>query len=618
MKARPASLLQVKRWPGWLAGLLAAAGVLIFLVQALGYARTTASSLDEGAYLYKGYLFATRQYHPFELNGPQTNKSPLAFLIPGFVELIFGPGLRTGRSLAVVFGVLTVILVGWIAYRLAGKWLAAAAVWALALNPVLIKTYSEAVSQSEVAFTLALVLVLALGENRPAWQLALSGFLAGALIMIRQNMVVVLPLLVLYIWWQYGARKALYAALSGAAVLVFFHVLYWPYILQLWTAWMPDAVRSRFAGVYYSGPGRAVWNPSIDLGGRLLSVFQGMRFHFAAVFGFIFGLLLWPRKSALSAAAFRQAVFLAVLFASLLLMHSWAAIGNDYCVFCFTPYLAFFSLVGILLVCLLWQAMPRRPHPWQQALMALTVLLLSAGIAYSAVEDLGDPLLALGVPRLSAGRILPGSTTLGEMLANKFAWERVPMERIVSSAAGLALGALFLTAVLLLYWRLRRAGYGYGYVLGAAFLALGALTSPWLAGSAGNPDCSRVDVIRANEQVGGYLAGHIEPGKMTYWNGGLSVAPLLYAPQARIYLPQINDGYAFVDGGDARELLKYGLWNAELDSRWLAEADYIIVEGWRYAAMKAQLPPSVFDELPRSPAQTSCLEGSGLRFFQRK
>ncbi|HEY6072115.1 MAG TPA: hypothetical protein VIV15_01700, partial [Anaerolineales bacterium] len=131
-------------------------------------------------------------------------------------------------------------------------------------------------------------------------------------------------------------------------------------------------------------------------------------------------------------------------------------------------------------------------------------------------------------------------------------------------------------------------------------------------------DCPGMDVIRANEQVGGYLAQHIAPGKMAYWNGGLSVAPLLYAPQVRIYLPQINDGYAFLHGGDTQELLKYGFWNDDLNSRWQAEADYIIVEGWRYAGMKESLPASAFDEFPRSPTQTSCLEGSGLRLFQRK
>ncbi len=617
MEARPATP-QGGRWPAWLAGLLAAAGVLFYLWQAGGYARTTASSLDEGAYLYKGWLFASGQYHPFELNGPQTNKAPLAFLIPGYAEVIFGPGLRTGRTLAVLFGALAVVVTGWTARRLAGDWLAAGAVWAFALSPVLIKTYSEAVSQSEVAFTLALALALSLGEDRPAWQLALGGFLAGALIMIRQNMVVVLPLLVLYIWWQHGAKKALYSALSGAAVLAFFHALYWPYIMQLWTAWLPAAVTGWLPEVAYSGPGKAVWNPSIDLAGRMLSVFQGVRFHFAAAVGCIFGLIFWPRRSAFSTAGFRQAIFLAVLFASLLLMHSWAAIGNDYCVFCFTPYLAFFSLTGLLLTCLLLQAIPPQAPRVRQALMVLAVLVLCTGIAYSAVEDLGDPLLALSVPRLREGRILPGTTTLGELLANKFAWERVVTERAASLAAGALAGAAILAAAWLLYRLLQRRGWSYGYVLGTAFLGLGVLLSPWLAGSAGRPDCGGLDVIRLNEQAGGYLAQHMQPGRTTYWNGGLSVAPLLYAPQARIYLPQINDGYAFVQGGATQDLLKYGLWNEELDSRWLAEADYIIVEGWRYSGMKDSLPASVFDELPRSPVQTSCLEGSGLRFFQRK
>ena len=605
-------------WQDLVAGLLAMAGLLLFLWQAFGYARTTASSLDEGAYLYKGYLFASGQYHPFELNGPQTNKAPLAFLIPGAAEVIFGPGLQTGRSLAVAFGALTVVLVWWTAQRLAGKWLAAAAVWAFALSPVLIKTYSEGVTQSETAFLLAAVLALALGNERRTWQLVAAGFLAGALTMIRQNMVVVLPVLILYIWWQYGARKALLSALGGAAVLAVFHLLYWPYIMQLWTAWMPDALRAWFANAYYSGPGTPRWDPSIDLGGRLLSIFQGLRFHFAALFGFVLGLVLWPRKAAFSETGFRQAVFLAVLFASLLFMHSWAAIGNDYCVFCFTPYVAFFSLTGILLACLLLSRIQPQAHPVRGVLMGLTVLLFCAGMAYSAVEDLGDPLLAMSVPRMREGRLLPGSTTLGELLSNKFGWERVLTERAASAALGLLVGAMLLVIALLLWSRFRKSGAGYGYVLGVGFLALGVLLSPLMAGSAARPDCAGMDVIRLNEQAGAYLAQSIAPEKMTYWNGGLSVAPLLYAPQVRIYLPQINDGYAYVGGGVTPELLKYGLWNDELDSRWLAEADYIIVEGWRYADMKALLPASEFDELPRSPVQTSCVEGSGLRIFQRK
>jgi 4-amino-4-deoxy-L-arabinose transferase-like glycosyltransferase len=618
MEAQSARLIQLVRRASWLAALLAVLGVLLYLCQAVRFAHTTASSLDEGAYLYKGYLFASGQYHPFELYGPQTNKAPLAFLIPGFSERIFGPGLRTGRYLAVLFGGLALALTWLASLRMAGKWWAAAAVWVLALNPALIKIYSEGVTQSEIAFLLALTLVLCLGADRPPWQLALSGLVAGAMVMVRQNMVIVLPLLVLYIWWQHGARAALYAAGAGAAVLAFFHLLYWPYIMQLWTPWMPGAFRALLGPAAISLSGVSRWDPSIDAAGRVLSFFQGVRFHFVAVVGFAFGLILWPKRRDFSGAEFRQAVFLAALFVALLLMHSWAAISNDYCVFCFTPYLAFFSISAILFLVSVIRLLQRTAHPWRQALLAASALLLFAGTGYSAFEDLGDGLLLLNVPRLRAGRILPGVTTLWDLIANKFAINRNLAEKLVSSAAGLLVGVAILLLAFLLFRRLRGRGVNYGYVLCILVLGLGMLCAPLLAGSAGQPDCPGMDVVRANEEAGAYLAAHIPDGSTVYWNGGLSVAPLLYAPGLRIYLPQINDGYAFRVGGNADELLKYGFWNDTLSRQWLREADFVVVEGWRYAGMKASLPASVYDEFPRSPAGTSCLDGSGLRIFRRK
>ncbi|MGE5251689.1 MAG: glycosyltransferase family 39 protein, partial [Bacteroidota bacterium] len=291
MSARPADRAQAAKWPAWSAGLLALLGLCVYAAQAVWFAHTSISSLDEGAYLYKGYLFASGEYHPFEPYGPQTNKAPLAFLIPGLVERLFGAGLRTGRYLAVLFGILS-LAAAWIAARrLGGMWLAAAAVWAFAFNPAMIKIYSEGVTQSEILFVLALILVLVLGEDRPPWQLVLAGLLAGALIMIRQNMVIVLPILALYIWWQHGGKAALYAAAAGAAVLLLFHALYWPYILQLWTPWMPERVQALFARYGLLLSGTPVWDPSIDLSGRLLSFFQGVRFNFIAMAGLLIGLI---------------------------------------------------------------------------------------------------------------------------------------------------------------------------------------------------------------------------------------------------------------------------------------------------------------------------------------
>jgi 4-amino-4-deoxy-L-arabinose transferase-like glycosyltransferase len=618
MTAIPARPSFTHKWPAWLAGLLAIVGLVLYAWQAAVFARSSTPDLDEGAYLYKGLLFITQGHHPFETFGVQTNKAPLAFLIPGAVQAIFGPGLATGRGLAVFFGILNLAAVWGTARRLGGGWQAALAVWALALSPSIIKIYSAGVTQSSVAFFMAIILALSLGEKRPLWQLILAGALAGAVIMVRQNMLITLPLLALYIGWQHGWKPALYAGLAGAAVLVVFHLLYWPYIMQLWTPWMPARLASLFTAYSPSLRGVASWDPHIDWLGRALSFFQGLRFHFAAMTGLGLGVLLWPRRAAwASDAHFRAAVFLAVLFAGLLLMHSWASISNDYCVFCFTPYVSFFSNVAILFAVIALGALERNAHPWRQALVALLALAVFTGLGFSAVEEVGDELLALSVPRVRDGQLQPGFTTLWDVISNKFNPGRNTAEKLVSTAAGALLGALFLLfSFLIRRWKFPRINFGY--LLAVSLFISGLLLSPLLAGSAGRPDCNGMDAIAANEQVGRHLAEVIPPGSRVYWNGGLSVAPLLYAPQVAIYLPQINDGYAYRIGGDAQELLKYGFWNDSLADQWKQEADYIIVEGWRYPKMKPDLPESVFVELPRFRVQTSCIEGSDLRIFQRK
>jgi hypothetical protein len=488
----------------------------------------------------------------------------------------------------------------------------------LALSPAIIKIYSSGVTQSCIAFFMAVILVLSLGEKRPLWQLITAGFLSGLVIMVRQNMVIVLPLLVLYILWEHGWKPALYAGLAGAAVLLVFHILYWPYIVQLWTPWMPERLSTLFANYSLSTDGKAQWHPQIDAFGRTLSIFQGIRFHLVAILGMTLGLLLWPKRHVWAAQAkFRAAVFLAILFVGLLLMHSWASISNDYCVFCFTPYVAFFSNVAILFVVVTLSVLEQDVHPVRQILIVLTVLILFAGIGFSAFEDIGDGLLTLDVPRIRAGQFQPGFATLWDVLSNKFSLERNTAEKAVSTAAGAIMGALFLlSAFFIKSWKFPQVNFGY--LLAISLLVLGLILSPLLSGSAGQPDCADMDVIAANEQVGRHLAEVITPGSQVYWNGGLSVAPLLYAPQVSIYLPQINDGYAYRVGGDSQELLKYGFWNNILSAQWKQEADYVIVEAWRYPNMKDDLPENVFIELTRFRVPTSCIEGSDLRIFQRK
>lgn len=608
-----------REWPARLAGAAALLGGVVFLIQALWYAHTSISSLDEGAYLYKGILFATGQYRPFQLYGVWTNKAPLAFLIPGYFELLFGPGLRTGRYLSILVSLLGLIGVWIAALRLGrSKWLAAAAVWAFTLAPEQVSIYSQGVSQSIVASMLAWMLVLALGEKRPLWQLILSGFLAGLITLTRQNMILVMPILFAYVFWENGWKAGVYTLAAGVGILVFFHVLYWPYIMQLWLPWLPRVVKPFFADLAVTNAGGSVWNPSVPWDGRLASFFDGVRYHFVALVGSLVTFFLWPKRRDWKAQSdFRAAIFLSALLISLLLIHLWASIYLDYCVYCFSGYIAFFYVVAILLVALVFSIWRKSAGILRQASLGLTIFIVSAGVGYSAFSDIGDKLLGLYVPRVGGRKLLPGFTTLGETIFNKFLVERNIAEKIVSALAGMVVGMALLILALLILKRLKGREISYAYVLAVTVLTLGFVFSPLLAGSRIRPDCS-INVIAANEEIGAYLKQNIPQGSRVYWNGGLSVAPLLYLPGIKIYPAQINNGYSFRVGGDPQQLLKYGFWNTTLAGQWLLNADFVIVESGRYQRMKNVLTSDRFDRLPPSPVSTSCLDGSQLLIFRRK
>jgi len=159
---------------------LALVGGLVTFIQMIWYAFDQKSMVDEGLYLYKGLLFASSIFRPYQDDGPWTHKAPFAYLIPGYIQDWFGPGLRTGRYFAIFLGLLALVGFWLVARRLGKHWWAAAAVWAIAVNPAIIKYYSIASAESLVFCLLSWSLFLVLGEDRPTWQVGLGAFLAGS------------------------------------------------------------------------------------------------------------------------------------------------------------------------------------------------------------------------------------------------------------------------------------------------------------------------------------------------------------------------------------------------------------------------------------------------------
>jgi hypothetical protein len=311
-------------------------------------------------------------------------------------------------------------------------------------------------------------------------------------------------------------------------------------------------------------------------------------------------------------------LFLLALFWGLIFMHSAASIGKDYCVFCLTPYLAFFNAAGILLLVVSVKSWNWKPPVFTQILVVVIFILIFSGMGFSAFEDMGPSLLKLPAPRMRDLRILPGFVTWWDILSNRFHMTNNLAMRYVSTVFGFLAGVLILLIGYIIWKRTWRDRAVFAAFIAPFILVLGLILSPLIHGEAGRKDCPS-DVILANEQIGAHLRGIIPPGSLVYWNGGLSTAPLLYLPGVNIFPAQINNGYSFLNNGETAQLFKFGFWNEEMDSEWKATAQFFIIEGWRYKNdWKEFFDPERFDEFERSPIGTSCAEESYLRIFHRK
>jgi hypothetical protein len=229
----------------------------------------------------------------------------------------------------------------------------------------------------------------------------------------------------------------------------------------------------------------------------------------------------------------------------------------------------------------------------------------------------------LPVPRLRGGQLQEGFAPIQAILENMFHLDITASMRLLSTLAGLAFGVIFVLIVWFIHHRLSAKGslnQSFGLFALNLFLLTGLLLAPTpiLAVNAEIESC-RGDIIATYEQAGAHLRRLIPQGSRVYWEGGLSVVPMLYMPGVDLYPPQINDGYSYREGGESEVLYRSGYWNDELSDRWVSEADFIIIEEWRYAdGWKAIVESGEFQELERTNDLNNCRKNTGLRIFRRE
>ncbi|MBI2333283.1 MAG: hypothetical protein HYU84_14200, partial [Chloroflexi bacterium] len=411
-------------------------------------------------------------------------------------------------------------------------------------------------------------------------------------------------------WWAFAA---------GSFFFLAFHVFYWPRVMTIWSPWLPESLTPFLNPFRIPTDSVPIWDPNIDFWNRLNSFFQGVRYHFIPLLGGLFGLLfLPPRADWKSASAMRAAIFLAVSYFVLVVMHGWAAIASQYesysCVFCFSNYLGFFDPLGILFfVITLAHAWNKNPNRAVLILSVFVVIVTATGIGFSLFEQVGNGILNLPlVPRIRSGGL--GFVAIVDALTQGLDMPLVQVKRWVSSSLGFLAGLGVLLGAYYI-WKKRKESR-FALVLVNSFLITGLVLSPILHLGESKRDCD-TDIIRDHENLGGYLASIIPAGSLVYWDGGNAYTPMIYVPGARIFPPQINDGYTFHIGGDPDVLYYFSHWNAELDARWRTEADIFIIEAKRYANWKDFLTPQEFQEFAKPADSPSCNEGAELRIFQR-
>jgi hypothetical protein len=605
--------------------ILSLLGGVAYLIMAYGHAHGQVSVIDEGLYLYKGLLFAAGDYRPFQDFGPLTNHMPLSFLVPGWIQLFFGPGIRTGRYFAILLGLFMLLGLWLVTRRLAGRWWAVIAIWAVTLNPALIKIYSQATSQVLVACMLIWVLVFVVGNDRKIWQILMGVVLSSLLLMTRINMAPVLILVLVYVFWNSGRRTGLLASVVGLAIVIIAHAFYWPEILKIWAKWVPVSI-TPFLDLYRI-PSSAIpyWDHEISLNHRISSLSGGIRLHLVSIIGFLgmFLTLAIRRKFLSPHSNHRIAWFLVSLYGVLLLFHGAASLGLNYCVYCFRPYLAFFSPVGLIILALWGREIGQFRNGTTAAIQLIILASIPFLIGLPPIGELSESLLKTHVPRVAGFSFLPGTIELQVLLGNKLDWDFENLQK----TGGIILWLLVILVPLLtqtvsyLFKRNKLGSYPSTNLLTGitAFLVLQMSIASVVFGNLYRDyDCGK-DVITANEDVGSYLAEKIPENSRVFWGVGRSPVPMLYLPTRETFPSQLNGDYTFMLEGDSQELLRYGYWDKPSAMNWFNIADYVLFEVRNYPyASEAGFFEDQYDEIVRTPPTNPCNLDSSIMIFKRE
>jgi hypothetical protein len=276
-----------------------------------------------------------------------------------------------------------------------------------------------------------------------------------------------------------------------------------------------------------------------------------------------------------------MAVFLGLTFFLLFLMHTWASLPTDFCVHCFSGYQAFYTTAGFFFILVVFSNGINNSR-WRLPVLLVTLLFFAASMGLYYYQLWGNWLLeTVRVPRLN--RLLRqgefSTIPLGDLLTYTFNLPAELQRRIAPVVGGIFIGALVLALVWLIHrFFLQKNWPGkvpLANLLLSCVLLIGTLFPAVLSGGPGEEGCS-TDFLTYYEEAGKAFADLLPPGSVLYWKGsGRHLAFMLYVDEVKLFLPQIHAGGGYM-AGDTQQLLRFGIYNEELDKQWRESADILV------------------------------------------
>jgi hypothetical protein len=604
----------------WLPAFLTVAGLIAYVLRAVEIARTKTSFLDEGLYLYKGYLFANGLQIPFADYGVWTNHAILSFLIPGYIQKWFGPGLETGRYFMIFLSLFTLLGLWVFAKRWGNAWWAAGAVWVMVLNPAEIKIHTLAISEGLVAALLVWIVVLAGGEKRPFWQVLFAAALTAPLVLTRENMAFVPPILFLYIFWQHGWKAGLLAMLCAGILFLAGNAFYFPENLKFWAIRVPDFPFS-FLQAWKMPATGGTSLPGLEASNlyrMILYFLLTFRLHFVSLVSALTVWLLFPWKITRPISErMRAVIFLSVLLIVLYVAHLQVAFFGEFCISCILLYVGYFDFLGLMLLVIAAPILLRQLTRPRQIVIFGVIALLILGIGFSSHEDLSSDFAKAMIERLDGtyiwGAMIHYITSVPQLILFRVSFV------LLVSVLVIFVGAIALGLVYRRYKDNQLSGGRIGILALNLFLILGLILSPTRVLGLGNDffDCGGTNVLASYKKAGAELSQVIEPGSKIYWEGRIP-AIFLYMPNVNVYPPQLNHVHSYFVGGDSDVLLRYSQWNDDLARKWLAEADYIMVQNTEKVYLTDEMLESgQFVKVLSAPRAEKCRWQSVIQVYKR-